>query len=151
MSVFFIKGLDCGRIIDQCHNHISIIGSVLLLHENLVTVEDTRVYHTVAFYLQHEAFAVRHVFCRNRKIVFNIFLSQDRLSGRHGTDQRYIDHFPAGKLKSIVYNLNGPRLGRIPAYVSVFFQSLQMGVNRRSRFQMDCFTDIPHSRGITFM
>jgi hypothetical protein len=91
---------------------------------------------------------VGKIFRRNREVGFYVLYGEKRLSRSHGPDQRYIDKLAANGIKTFVYDLDRARLGRILADISVLFQSFQMGVDGRSRFEVDRFTDITDCRRI---
>ena len=88
-------------------------------------------------------------FRRNREITFNILNGKNRFSGCDGADNRDIDKLPSGKVKIVINDLNGSRLGRVTSYVSVLLQGLKMRVNRRSGLKMNSLTNLPDGRWIS--
>ena len=73
---------------------------------------------------EHEELGIGQKVCRQGKIVLNVLFGQNRHPGGHGAYQRDLDHLPAYQAEGVIQNLNGPGFGRVPAYVSVFFQGL---------------------------
>ena len=129
MTVFLVKTLNRSRVVHQRNDDLSVFCGICLFHDDPVTVEDTGIDHAFAFYLQHKGVSVRQDLCRNREVVLNMFLSEDWFSCGHGADDGYLDHLTAVQRKFVVQDLNGTRLGGIPADVAVGFQRFQMRVD----------------------
>ena len=110
MPVLSIKGLDCRRILYESHNDIPVFGSINTFDKDLITVEDTDVYHGIAFDLQYKSLIIGHEVHRQRKISRNILLSQNRLSCRDGTYDRNRSHVLSCNAEAVIDDLDGTRL-----------------------------------------
>ena len=149
MSVFFVKSFDGSGIVNKRDHRIAVIGGLAAFYKDLVAVKDTGIDHGIALDFQGKRLAARHHVRRNRKITLNILFGQDRLAGRHLADDRNGNHLGADHLKIVVTDLNGARFGGVAPDVSVLFKRFQMRMNGRSRFQIDCLTDLTDRRRIT--
>lgn len=85
--------LQSGFIINEDGGNFAVLYGILLANVNNVTVEDTGIYHAVAFADQRE---VGLDVLRNADIFLNVFLCQDRFSASDGANERNLAHFGHG-------------------------------------------------------
>ena len=151
MIPFLVKGLNRSGVFHQSYDHISIAGIITLLDKDVISVEDAGINHTFSLHLQHKGFCVGHVFHRNREIGFNVLHSKDRFSRSYTANNRHINHLATCQIEILINDLDGTRLCRIPADISVLLQRLKMRVYRGSGFEIHRFTDIANRRRIPFV
>ena len=85
--------LQSGFIINEDGGNFAVLYGILLANVNNVTVEDTGIYHAVAFADQRE---ISFDVLGNADIFLNVFLCQDRFSTSDGANERNLAHFGHG-------------------------------------------------------
>ena len=84
VAVFLVERLDrrfALHAVDHRDDDVSVAGGVLLLHEDVVAVEDARFDHGLSVDRQHEIRALADEAAGHGETVFDILLRQDLRSG----------------------------------------------------------------------
>ena len=102
MAVFFVECLHCGGVLHKGHHHIPIGRYVLLLDEDVVSVENAGVHHAVPFDVQQEGLLIWKEFCRDWEIALNIFRGEDWLPGGNAANHGNVDDLAPRKPKLVV-------------------------------------------------
>ena len=151
MTVLLVEGLDRSGIVDKSYNNIAVRSVLLLAHENAVTVKDTGVDHAVALDSEKEGLGVRHVLGRDRKIINDMFGSEDRLSCGNSTYDGHVHHLAVGQPERVVDDLNAAGLRRVPADIAVLLQRLKVRVHRGCGAKINGRADVAHRRRISLL
>src|SRR5665213_3850978 len=73
------------RIFQTGHDHVAVVGGLLLAHDNEIAIHDALVLHALALHAESEDFP-REVHRLERKPAFDIFDGQNRLPGGDAPD-----------------------------------------------------------------
>ena len=149
MPILLEISLDRRAVINHRNDDFAVERLAGLAHNNVVAVKDARLNHRIALDMEDKVFAFTQHNVRNRHILFQIFLRENRLTCRHAPDNRHGGGVVADKIR-VARHFHRARFHRVTVKQTALFQPLKMPMHGGGGFQPDRLRNFAHGRRITF-
>src|SRR5690625_1735738 len=142
MTGLALEGLDRGLTVEQGRDDLSVVGGVLLAHDDPVVMADGGVDHRIADDLEQEHLTRADDLSRQGEDIVDLLLGQDRTAGGDATDDGNLDSVvrqllelrPLGLLLfEGIDHFDGPRALRIAADIAETFELRELMGHARQR------------------
>jgi hypothetical protein len=89
--ISYLELLECGFVVDECHDYLSVLSNIGLFDEDEVTTLDSLLVHGVTICSEEEVLLVRSDYLGGYwYLSFDVFLGEYRHPAGDSTDERDI-------------------------------------------------------------